>query len=1134
MGSIPDVERPRAKGAELHSDAKASSAVSIHVGARRLSILVALCVACLAATALAAPAAMAAYVNTGHFADSGNFSGGTEHGEMDNPQRAVVEASTGDLYVADRENYRVQVFAPTDDTAEYLTQINVPEFGEPFGIAIDESGPTTVLYVSVGDYFGNNGKIFKYVSDGAAVPTFTAAPGFTSPEAGSGVGQIENFKAPLAVDPATGDFLVADPGDDLVKRFDSAGAFISSFDGSTSPGGAFTGLLDMAVDSTGEVVVIDSPTGQVSDLVNGGATRILRFDSSGAYQSTIGPVEGAGVLGIDPNTDDVYVVGNFASLHNEQPLHVWVFDASNSSVEDFNMGEASKRDVGSGVAVAPGPAHRLYVVANLAEIFAGNMTIEVFEQPVPGLPTSTVGPLALAPGTTTAKLEGKVDPHALQTTYWFEYGTTTAYGNDTPASNEADAGSGIVGLPVSRFIGGLQPATTYHYRLVATNEMGTVQSADATFTTAPVPASEEERSDRGYEMVSPVQKNNFDVLIQRNTIRASLSGDSAIFGAHGGFGDVESNALNTGFRGTRNAEGSWSSVGIVPPVVREISGAGPSGRVRAFSNDLSKEVVVSRLPLTPEADDNWNLYLRDNDTRSYTLLTPVGTEALPEGYEFVDASDDFSHIVFRSPIPLLPGDPTPPEMNFKANLYEWTDGQLRLVSVLPNGEPDPNGGWGGLAVVEGSFPEEQHVVSADGSKIFWSDPVTGQLYVRINGTSTVHVSASRDGTVDPDGTQVADFLEASPDGSRVYFATCEELTEDATPRSGDCGVYNPSQALTETQGDLYEYNTNTATLTDLLKGDVGGLVGTSEDGSYVYFVSTEALTEDAPTLTDGQGNPVPLRHVYLLHEGQITYIASAGTSIQESDNATPTTGNGSTWKLSAVTPDGRYALLWSKRPMTGYDTGGFGQYYRYDALKDQLLCLSCNEQAVRATAEAISLTPETIGLPGSTYNNFTPRSFTPDGRAFFHTADPLVPHDTNGKSDVYEATVSGRPRLISGGQGPDPSYFEDVGASGRDVFFVTRDRLVKGDVDDNVDLYDARVGGGAGEQLAPAADCQGDACQSPPNPPNDATPASATFNGQGNVKRHHRHRRHHKKRHDKKRHSDSAAQQRHANHRANG
>ena len=60
-----------------------------------------------------------------------------------------------------------------------------------------------------------------------------------------------------------------------------------------------------------------------------------------------------------------------------------------------------------------------------------------------------------------------------------EYGTTTAYGTQTPS---ATAG-GNAGKSVSVNVTNLAPNTTYHFRLVATNPSGTDQGADATFTT---------------------------------------------------------------------------------------------------------------------------------------------------------------------------------------------------------------------------------------------------------------------------------------------------------------------------------------------------------------------------------------------------------------------------------------------------------------------------------------------------------------------------------------------------------------------------------------------------------------------------------------------------------------------------
>ena len=85
----------------------------------------------------------------------------------------------------------------------------------------------------------------------------------------------------------------------------------------------------------------------------------------------------------------------------------------------------------------------------------------------------------------SATLNGKVNPRSFSTTYQFEYGTTAAYGAKVPASPKF-AGSGTVEVKVSEAISGLEPATTYHYRVVATNAEGAAVSNDATFTTPPV------------------------------------------------------------------------------------------------------------------------------------------------------------------------------------------------------------------------------------------------------------------------------------------------------------------------------------------------------------------------------------------------------------------------------------------------------------------------------------------------------------------------------------------------------------------------------------------------------------------------------------------------------------------------
>lgn len=86
---------------------------------------------------------------------------------------------------------------------------------------------------------------------------------------------------------------------------------------------------------------------------------------------------------------------------------------------------------------------------------------------------------------TTASLAAAVTPNGATTTVFFEYGPTTGYG--TTVSGQA-IGNGNSPINVSANLSGLTPGTTYHYRVYATNSVGTTFGADATFdTSAPLP-----------------------------------------------------------------------------------------------------------------------------------------------------------------------------------------------------------------------------------------------------------------------------------------------------------------------------------------------------------------------------------------------------------------------------------------------------------------------------------------------------------------------------------------------------------------------------------------------------------------------------------------------------------------------
>ena len=100
----------------------------------------------------------------------------------------------------------------------------------------------------------------------------------------------------------------------------------------------------------------------------------------------------------------------------------------------------------------------------------------------------STGPPAVQTGsaegasTTGATLTGTVNPGGNATSWYFQYGTTSSYGQQTP-SRSAGSGSAVTG--VSATIGKLAAGTTYHYRLVGTSSAGTVNGGDVTFQTVP-------------------------------------------------------------------------------------------------------------------------------------------------------------------------------------------------------------------------------------------------------------------------------------------------------------------------------------------------------------------------------------------------------------------------------------------------------------------------------------------------------------------------------------------------------------------------------------------------------------------------------------------------------------------------
>ena len=126
-----------------------------------------------------------------------------------------------------------------------------------------------------------------------------------------------------------------------------------------------------------------------------------------------------------------------------------------------------------GVAIAGTPA--LYGDGDALRMFATS------SQPSPVVVTGAAS--AITPRSAT--LVGSVDPQGAATVFRFEYGVSDDYGSVVPAVD------GDVGLELAQVdcdVSDLQPGTTYHFRLVATNAGGRSYGPDLALTTLPQPA----------------------------------------------------------------------------------------------------------------------------------------------------------------------------------------------------------------------------------------------------------------------------------------------------------------------------------------------------------------------------------------------------------------------------------------------------------------------------------------------------------------------------------------------------------------------------------------------------------------------------------------------------------------------
>ena len=392
-----------------------------------------------------------ALATTGHIAPMTFGAPGTEEGQFTSGPGGVGVGTAGKVFASDPDDSRIESFSASG-TFESAFAVNPAQFSSAAAVAVDSSVASGGVYASVTSVETGLPTVAKYSSTGTF--EYTLNPGTeTTVNAG-----------PITVDPATGTvYTTATSSATFQQVIDSfngiTGAFIASFTSDTgSPdGGFFCPPTALSADNAGHVYVVDPCK-----------NRVDRYSDTGTYEATIyNGANGAPLaLATDPGTGDVYVAESAVA-----GTQITYFSASGASAPQTI--DAKTLGVLSGLSVGPE-----------ATIYAGDSTNSVidlfapFEGPTIGAET----PSPIEP--TAALLIDTVNPHGVESTYHYEYGTETTYSTAAP---EEEVHPGSVPVTAPREITGLVPNTTYHFRIVSSNASGSIVGEDQTFTTAAAP-----------------------------------------------------------------------------------------------------------------------------------------------------------------------------------------------------------------------------------------------------------------------------------------------------------------------------------------------------------------------------------------------------------------------------------------------------------------------------------------------------------------------------------------------------------------------------------------------------------------------------------------------------------------------
>ncbi len=717
--------------------------------------------------------------------------------------------------------------------------------------------------------------------------------------------------------------------------------------------------------------------------------------------------------------------------------------------------------------------------------------------------------------------------------YFFQYVTQQQFeAGEWAAAQSAPeidlgGGEGVKVQYVGQDLPELHPGTTYHFRLAVRNDTAPAEPlvfseeqtlavpAPAALGAEPPCTNQSLRSGpsahlpdcRAYELVTPPEKRGaLDIDTYTGLAGAyevGEDGEHFMLHAPGTQWGASPDASESSYFFARSPAG-WQMTSATPQPAAGVH----SFETTLFNSDLTRVGIEMNFKTSPiEGGPNGPPtveYATGPPGGSYTTLASVPIkQANNEGDGWAAASADFAKLILSTEDRTLAGPNTGTKSG--KDLYELSEGQIRQLNVL-GGSPGTKISTCGALMAGGSasggYRSAPSAISADGSRVFFTDNCTHHLYMRVGGAETVDIGEYG-------------FIAANAEGSKVLL---EKLLGDGETR------------------EIFFYNTETASLEPLFTATSrSGEIKVSADFSTVYFNSaTQIAGTGAPP---GGGT-----YRYDLSTEALRFLMASPAPPVEKGNAK--SSSGIPLGTSSMSPNGRYLYFQSSEGVAGFQAdpgeGRAGQMYRYDSAEEAVSCVSCAspfDPEPKYGSDSLPGSNGHMGLQAS--SSRVPGAVVASANGdylFFETQSALLPADVDGEgpvgdtaqcgevggfsqfnylcsgigpaNDVYEwrangvhgcSAIQGCLALISAGKGGFKTELLGAAHEGRDVFFATHEALAPADRDTAGDVYDAREGGGFPPPPPPPVECEGDACSTPPSAPTDATPSSLTFQGAGNL-----------------------------------